>query len=296
MNEAGHRACPACSSTHARKYGSKNGFEILGCRSCSTLYTDRVPSASEAEDYDEYYSESNLSVPDFVRIRLKEIIAEFEPYRKTNRLLDIGFGAGTLLEVASEMGWEVHGLEVSGPAVEQAREKGFDVIHGDLRSSGFRDGFFDVVAASEILEHLADPATDLREIARILRPVGLFWGTTPSATSISFKLLKLNWSMLAPPEHIQLYSNIGASILLKHAGFDQIRMKTYGLNPMEIRSYYRRNDQFDADVSRVSSAYELNESLMRTPLRKTLKKALNESLNLLGIGDSLKIHATTFGI
>lgn len=295
MNKAGHRACPACNSMRARHYGNKNGFEILGCRRCRTLYTDRVPVASEAQDYDEYYTELNLSVPDFIRVRLKEIIAEFEPYRKTNRLLDIGFGAGTLLDVANEMGWEVHGIEVSRPAVEQAQSKGFDVIHSDLKGSGFNDGFFDVVTASEILEHLSDPDMDLRMVSRILRPAGLFWGTTPSASSISFKLLKLNWSMLSPPEHIQLYSNVGVSILLKNAGFDRVRMKTYGLNPMEIRNYYRSSDQPETEFARVSSAYELNESLMKTPFRKTLKNAMNESLNLLGIGDSLKIYATTSG-
>jgi SAM-dependent methyltransferase len=253
-----------------------------------------VPAAGQSEDYDAYYSESNLSVPEFIRARLREIIDGFGPYRRSNRLLDIGFGAGTMLETAREMKWDVAGLEVSKPAVDYARKQGFEVFRGSLSEANYPDGHFDVVTSSEILEHLPDPNGDLREIARILRPGGLLWATTPSATGLSFRLMKLNWTVLSPPEHIQLYSKNGVRLMLRKAGFAAVRLRTAGLNPMEIVNHFRNGNKPAATgFDRVEAAYQLNESLTRSPARKLLKKGLNASLNIFGLGDSLKIYART---
>lgn len=286
------RSCPACESRAAKQYGSKNNFELFGCRTCGSIYTDRVPSAFEEEDYDAYYSEANLTVPDFIQLRLNEIVSGFEPYRLNNRLLDIGFGAGTLLKTANEMGWSTTGTEVSSTAVQHAESQGFDAFLGNVSDAKFPDDQFDVITASEILEHLLEPNVELKEIVRILRPGGLLWATTPSARSISFRLMKLNWTVLSPPEHIQLYSKKGAFKLLKTAGFGKIRFKTYGLNPAELKNHFLKKESGNGEqFSRVGSAYQLNEALTKDPLRRFVKNVLNEGLNVFRIGDSLKIFA-----
>jgi SAM-dependent methyltransferase len=285
------RNCPACESSKRKRLGRKNAFEVFSCARCKTLYTGHIPAAEGSQNYDEYYSAANLSVPDFVRRRVGEIVEEFAGYKRSNRLLDVGFGAGTILEAASEQGWSSFGLEVSKPAVDHGRKLGFEVFHGGLRDAGYPDGHFDVVTASEIIEHLPDPMADLREIVRILRPGGLFWGTTPSARSLSYRLLKLNWSVLSPPEHTQLYSGKGAAIVLKKAGFSRISFKTFGLNPAEIVDHFRSRNQ-RRSFDRVSTAYDLNEKLTRNRSGQVIKSLLNQSLNIVGVGDSLKIYAT----
>src|SRR5688500_17513048 len=60
------RCCPACTASSPKVVGFKNEFEVLACKSCFTLYTSSLPEGEDAEDYDQYYSESNLSVPGFV--------------------------------------------------------------------------------------------------------------------------------------------------------------------------------------------------------------------------------------
>jgi len=291
MNEDERRRCPACDSSDARSSGSKNGFDFFVCRSCKTIFTGRLPMPDEDEDYDNYYSESNLSAPDFVVERIGEIIGDFSAFRETNRLLDVGFGAGTIMDVATEMGWDVCGTEVSQPAVDHAKAKGRTVHHGTLKSAKFPDSHFDVVTASEILEHLADPVGELVEIFRILRPGGLFWGTTPSARSISFTLMGQDWTVLCPPDHTQLYSKVGARLMLKKAGFSSIRFQTLGLNPSEILNFYRRRTTPEGPFDRVGTSYALNEKMTRSPARKLVKGGLNMMLDVLQIGDSLKIFA-----
>ncbi|MGI8812964.1 MAG: class I SAM-dependent methyltransferase [Pyrinomonadaceae bacterium] len=290
MNNDERRLCPACRANQPEAVGFKDSFEILVCAYCRTIYTGRIPDSDEAVNYDEYYSESNLSVPAFILNRLDEIIGEFASFRQSNRLLDIGFGAGTLLESAAGQGWRAFGLEVSKPAFEQARAKGFEVFHGSLLEAAYPDNYFDVVTASEILEHISAPQENLAEIARILRPGGIFWATTPSARGISYRLLKLSWSILCPPDHIQLYSKKGLSIMLKEAGFRNIEILAFAVNPGEILSHFR-SVRSGAQFDRVKSGYALNESMMKSPIKRRIKSVANHTLSFLGIGDSLKIYA-----
>ena len=289
------RRCPACGFALTAQRGIKSGFQMLSCRGCKTLYTSKLPDAETAEDYDSYYSDENLSVPDFINRRLDELIAGFASYRQNNRLLDVGFGAGTLLEAARRGGWDALGVEVSRSAVEHVRGLGFDVFCGTLHEAQYPDGHFDVVTASEVLEHVPDPQSVLNEISRVLRPGGLLWGTTPHGRGLSAHVLGLKWSVVSPPEHLQLFSRSGMKRMLAEAGFRKVGIATEGVNPYELLQALRgRSPQGETGQqsnARVESAYSLNEALMASPSRRLLKSALNNLLNLGRIGDSLKIRA-----
>jgi 2-polyprenyl-3-methyl-5-hydroxy-6-metoxy-1,4-benzoquinol methylase len=293
------RHCPACASAAYVERGPKSGFEMLTCRGCKTLYTAHLPDTESAEDYDSYYQEENLTVPDFINQRLDEIIAEFASYRREGRLLDVGFGAGTLLEAARRNGWHAFGVEVSQTAADHVRGLGFEVFWGTLAEARYPSNYFDVVTASEILEHVGDPEIILQEIARVLRPGGLLWLTTPHGRGVSAHILGLKWSTVSPPEHLQLFSRSGINKMLTAAKLRPVRIVTEGLNPYELLHGLRaRSEQSQATGEsgepgflRVESSYRLNEALMASPSRRRLKDALNSLLNLGRLGDSLKIWA-----
>jgi SAM-dependent methyltransferase len=295
----GARPCPACEADAPVYRGLKSGFDVISCTRCRTLYTAHLPAEDAAEDYDSYYCEQNLSVPAFINERLDQIIAQFAPYRRNGRLLDVGFGAGTLLEAARRGGWEARGVEVSQSAIEHVRKAGFDVFCGTLEEAQYPDDYFDVVTASEVLEHVPHPQPVLNEIARVLRPGGLLWATTPHGRGMSAHLLKLKWSAVSPPEHLQLFSIGGIKKMSAQAGFRRVRVATEGVNPYELIQGLRGGAPAAAvppatgeqSNARVESSYQLNEALMASPSRRLLKSALNNLLNLGRIGDSLKIWA-----
>lgn len=279
------RSCPACHSGKRREIGTKNSFQIFQC-ACGSLYTGKLSEDGFGEDYDAYYTENNLTTPAFLRERLKEIIGSFQPFYKTGALLDIGFGAGDLLCVARENGWNACGIEVSAPAVEHARELGLDVRQGYLEAANYPDDHFDVVTASEILEHCDEPEILLKEVHRILRPGGLFWATTPAAGGLSYRLMGLHWTTLYPPEHLQLFSRRAVRRFLSK--FSSARVLTHAFNPSEVLAYFRnKDDSFD----RVSTGYAINEKLTASKSTRLVKTMLNSTLNVFGIGDSLKIFA-----
>jgi len=276
------RPCPACAANDPRPFAEKNSYRFVRCRACATLYTHDVVNAA----YDDYYDASNLEVPAFLARRLDEIVAALG---SGGRLLDVGFGAGTLLQAARRAGWKTAGIEVSLPAVEQARELGFDVVHGRLEDAAYPDAAFDVVVATEIFEHISDVRPLLQEIARILRPGGLLWGTTPHGRGLSGRLLGASWSVIAPPEHVQLFSIGGMTKLLRDCGFRDVSISAEGVNPLELADHFRRRT---TKVSRrIASSYAINEFLLESPSRRLIKRMLNRLLAATRLGDSLKISA-----
>ena len=294
--EKTQRACVACGSAQSRPLGVKNEFDVVVCVDCDSVYTPYSPWYTSSYFYSGFYlKDDELSPPAFVKGRLEEIVSDFSSYRQTNRLLDIGCGAGSLLEAARKHGWNSEGLDVSSNAVKHVRRLGFEVYEGELQDAAFPSGHFDVVTAAELLEHLIDPQPLLQEVARILRPGGLFWTTTPHARGLSGRVLGLKWRCVWPPEHLQLFSVRGLKKLLRDAGFRKLRVDTTGGNPIEIfhamGAVKTAPKTVDQHFDRVTTSYRLNESMMKSRSRRVLKNAVNSFLNLSRLGDSLKVFA-----
>ena len=293
------RACPACESVSATRMGEKGGFDLLVCRGCGTLYVSSLPTNESRMRYETggYYNDGNLAIPDFVIRRLGEIVASFEPYRRTNRLLDIGCGAGTLLTVAKQAGRNAGGVEVSLPTVEYLSKQGLNVFPGELAQAQFPAGHFDVVTAGELIEHVPDPSSLVAEVARILRPGGIFWATTPHSHGASGRVLKLRWSIVSPPEHLHLFSIPGLSGLLSRHGFQRVKVKSEGLTVGELIGAFRSRQEAEGEPAksksheRVESDYQLNQTLMRNNRRRMIKNAANSLLRASRAGDFLKVWA-----
>ncbi|HLZ69495.1 MAG TPA: class I SAM-dependent methyltransferase [Dehalococcoidia bacterium] len=91
-------------------------------------------------------------------------------------VLDVGCADGRLrLCLPAGMRWV--GLDFSPT---QLRRGAGERLQGEATRLPFRDASFDGVAALYMLYHVDDPATALREAARVLRPGGLFAAAAPS--------------------------------------------------------------------------------------------------------------------
>ena len=96
-------------------------------------------------------------------------------------VLNVGIGDGNFERQAQQRGWIVYALDPDPGAVARLRGEGIEAKVGSIEAMPFDDRQFDVVVASEVLEHLPDEqrAAGLREVARSLKPSGRFLGTVP---------------------------------------------------------------------------------------------------------------------
>lgn len=271
--------------------GASGGFDLARCDACRTLFTARLPEGGDAHDYDGYYHEGNLQVPAFVRSRLDEVVGAFEPYRDANRWLDVGCGAGTLLEAVVGRGWEAIGTEVSAGGAEAVRARGFDIRVGELDALALPAEGFDVVSLVEVVEHVPDPRALLADAARLVRPGGAVYVTTPHGRGISARALGARWSVVAPPEHLQLFSVHGMRAVAAAAGLEVVRLQTHAVNPAELVAGLRRMRASVDAGTRVDSGYRLNQALSANPRRAALKRAANAALALSRLGDSIRLVA-----
>jgi 2-polyprenyl-6-hydroxyphenyl methylase / 3-demethylubiquinone-9 3-methyltransferase len=102
--------------------------------------------------------------------------------RPGSLLLDLGCGAGLTAPHVAGRGHRHVGLDLSAPALAQAREHGVAPVRGDVQRLPFADGVADVVLAGEILEHVPDPERVVAEACRVLRPGGTLVLDTIAAT------------------------------------------------------------------------------------------------------------------
>lgn len=290
------RPCPACTSRSSRTLGDARGYAIQQCEPCGTWFTAQLPTPDAAMDYENWdYYEGGLDVPEFVLERLEQTVSTFGEYRSDrNAWLDIGSGAGTLLRAVSSLGWRGVGTEVSPAAARVGREIGLDVRVGEIDTLGLEPRAFDVVSLVEVVEHVHDPVGLLTRAAELVRPGGAVYVTTPHGRGISARLLGTRWSVVVPPEHLQLFSRAGLRTALNRAGLKVRSVRTHAVNPYELVNAVRRRPAATAP-SRTETSYQLNETLSASRRGALVKAAANTLLSSSSLGDSVKVVAVRPG-
>jgi ubiquinone/menaquinone biosynthesis C-methylase UbiE len=148
------------------------------------------------------------------------------------RVLDLGCGEGDFTAALAEAGAEPVGADVAERALERARAR-----HGGLRFElviphgpfPWPDGAFDVVWASETIEHVVDTARWLSEVRRVLSPGGRLLLTTPDHGPLRRLALALalgGFERHFDPrgDHLRFYTRRSLRELLEDFGFGEIRI------------------------------------------------------------------------
>jgi SAM-dependent methyltransferase len=112
---------------------------------------------------------------------LVDLLSQYATDRQEHlRILDFGCGTGGNLRAYSSFG-SVFGLEPDFGALRLAARRGGALLS---RGSGielpFQSDAFDVVVASDVLEHIENDRAAAQEISRVLRPDGAFIFSVPA--------------------------------------------------------------------------------------------------------------------
>lgn len=160
------------------------------------------------------------------------VIARLAP----RRLLDVGCGSGYLAKLlkARVPGLVIHGVDVSGVALERARAHVDQVWQVDLDKADIPlpSEQYDAVTCVEVLEHLYDPDHALREIARVLSPLGHAVVTVPNLAYWRFRLDLLRGRVPAPAadrRHLHQFDHRLLAETLARAALSPVGMTGHGV-------------------------------------------------------------------
>ncbi len=170
------------------------------------------------------------------------------------KILDIGCSIGSLVGFLAGRGYTgLYGIDISGDAIAACRKGGLkNVFVMDATKLKFPDKKFDVVIASDIVEHIEDHDSAIREFGRVLKPggkllvfvpaFGFLWTNGDDASNHHRRYTKKTLSRLLEKNGMRVgrisYWNFSLFVpflgfkLLKSAGMKKDEYPIHGLNPV----------------------------------------------------------------
>jgi SAM-dependent methyltransferase len=150
----------------------------------------------------------------------------FPAWRGDGRVLDVGCGAGSVLDVLKELGWTTHGVDVGANVVEAIGRRGHIARQGVAEAIDFPDASFDVVMLSHVLEHTFSPRKALAEARRVLRPGGQLLVAVPNFGSLQARVFRRFWASLDVPRHLYQFTPRTLRRYLEESGFHSVRVRS----------------------------------------------------------------------
>lgn len=165
------------------------------------------------------------------------------PARKGMRVLEVGCGTGTYLELYRSHGCDVYGIDMSPSMLEQAEKKlGPDVaLHlGDASDMPYEDDFFDLVIAMLTLHEMPHEMRNpvISEMKRVVKNDGRIMLIDYHPGPIGFpvgwfnRMIILFFEIAAGREHFRNFRNFislkGLRVVLAGSGLEIQREKIFG--------------------------------------------------------------------
>ena len=139
----------------------------------------------------------------------RRLLDSHGPLREGARMLDCGGGSAALGSAAAHAAGtklSLHVLDASPNmlrvAADELRRHGLtaEMTQADIARQPYPDGYFDIVVAAHVIEHLPDPRAALAEMTRVLRPGGAML-LVVTRRSVAGLAIQLKWRVhLATPE------------------------------------------------------------------------------------------------
>lgn len=213
-------------------FGKQTTYEdnVLLCNNCKTIFLQNTKLKDDFYESDEYRASYNetFSKQDICKKsngeserRLKKITME----RMIDKVvIDIGAGPGIFLDLASSVAKETIAIE---PALFyheelQKRHKAYPYTKELIREN--KKG--DIVCSFNVIEHIADPLTFLKDKNHILSEEGTMYLITPNHDDILMQTIP---EAFAPfyyrTAHLFYFNEDSISYILGKAGFKEYKIK-----------------------------------------------------------------------
>ena len=144
---------------------------------------------------------------------LSKALLKYLNPKKEEKILDLGCGRGLYVRVIEKYTDKVIGVDINKETVKEAVSK--KVIYGDATDLNFEANSFDKIYSLHTIEHIYDLRKFLKEVARVLKPGGIF-------------------VLVYPWELIRGIQALGAAVINYRNPFKARDLHLHKLNPRKI--------------------------------------------------------------
>ena len=211
------------------RFTRRRDIFVFRCSDCGLIMADVEyrPQIYERESYYSMKFKSKEDIDKYWGFRWRHVLNTARRTVPMRSVLDVGAGNGYFVYVASsEFHMEATGLEISQAEIEFAsRQLGVRLISQMLHEHDRRD--YSAVSLFNVLEHVPDPLSLLRQARDHLAPGGVVLVTTPNPSCLRARAKGLkNWGMIDPPHHMNLFTKQGLKLALNQTGFAPAHYET----------------------------------------------------------------------
>ncbi len=197
------------------------GLRAIRCVECGSIdLLDKPLDSSPTDASIDSYVENGVGIGS-----IASFLGLVDP-RQVRTFLDVGCNYGFALDLARHLyGWDVTGVEPSAAGPRGARELELDIRHEYLDEDSIVGDDFDLILASEVIEHVANPLPFVRALRARLSSAGHVVVTTPAAEIVDPEFPEGEILVaVSPGYHAFIASERGLALLLEHAGFTSVRV------------------------------------------------------------------------
>ena len=228
-----------CDTNNTRLLVKKNSFNVVQCKGCDLVYLNPRLNGTELA---ELYNLSQGSNVERISISQKDLghdaykINKFQiaisllkrHKRDIQNVFDLGCSTGIFLGMIAKEGWAPYGSDVNRNLVEKNQMSYGDQVKLQAGNRiDFPGQYFDVVTLFDSIEHMPNPISTLKEVARVVKDDGLVVISTPNVNGLfprlTFYLLCKPfgaWEHPTPPGHVFQFSKKTLRKTLEKAGFE----------------------------------------------------------------------------
>ena len=215
------------------------------------------------------------------------------------RVLETGCASGHMSELLNAQGCTVVGMEIESSIVEPAMQWLERVVIGDLEDravwSDLDGEYFDDILFGDVLEHLKDPLTSLREAALHLAPGGAVVISVPNIAHADVKVALIKGTFpysesgLLDRTHISFFTKESLIELVREAGLAVVEISRITVPVFATEIGVSRDDVDDATFDAITSDREAETyQFVVKAVRDDAEHALDKlSTDLIDLSDTL---------
>jgi 2-polyprenyl-3-methyl-5-hydroxy-6-metoxy-1,4-benzoquinol methylase len=175
-------------------------------------YSKIIGDIYDLYDYDYFHGEGydDYSFETFKSSFLGKLKLMRKFYHGGGKLLDVGCALGFFAKLVQDDGLDAYGVDISEYAVSEGKKLlGNKMAVANIEEElPFPNGFFDVITAWDVLEHLKHPDSFLKIASRALKDNGLIFIRTLNYDCLTARLMRENW-LQNEPLHVSYKITIG---------------------------------------------------------------------------------------